>query len=332
MEATVRYLRDTLGLKFYMLRVADDGSKHWTRVEAPGSMRVMMCVVKTATPGAPPHEYVRFFSKVALRPGSYILTLSDVVVLRSPLGTEPWPGLRGLAWKSASPPAPVFNGSGADGFMDIPIPDYDDVRFVLGLDTIQEEKILLDWDSKKPLAVFRGSATGCGITPRSNVRLRAAVVSRARPDLLDAELTAVSAKPRIDPLTGRLGRIDVSRFKVGKRMPFEEFSHYKYILNLPGNVAAYRLVKLFLLGSVVLHAETPYKLWYEHLLRPGVHYIPVAADLSDLEEKVDWCRANDARCRRIASNALRVARKVLEPEYMFSETAKIMRRGTSGSP
>ena len=35
--------------------------------------------------------------------------------------------------------------------------------------------------------------------------------------------------------------------------------------------------------------------------------MPVAAELSDLEERIAWCRDNDARCRWIAANGARLA-------------------------
>jgi hypothetical protein len=43
------------------------------------------------------------------------------------------------------------------------------------------------------------------------------------------------------------------------------------------------------------------------LLQPFVDHVPVAADLSDLEAQIRWCRANDDACRRIAANAKALA-------------------------
>ncbi len=34
--------------------------------------------------------------------------------------------------------------------------------------------------------------------------------------------------------------------------------------------------------------------------------MPVKSDLSDLREKIDWCRNNDEKCRQIAANAKKV--------------------------
>ena len=44
-------------------------------------------------------------------------------------------------------------------------------------------------------------------------------------------------------------------------------------------------------------------MWYFPLLKPYVDHVPVKADLSDLEEKIRWCRENDEKCRIIGENA-----------------------------
>lgn len=44
-------------------------------------------------------------------------------------------------------------------------------------------------------------------------------------------------------------------------------------------------------------------MWYFPLLQPYVDHVPVKADLSDLEEKIRWCRQNDDKCREIGENA-----------------------------
>jgi hypothetical protein len=44
-------------------------------------------------------------------------------------------------------------------------------------------------------------------------------------------------------------------------------------------------------------------MWYFPLLQPYVDHVPVLADLSDLEEKIRWCRQNDDKCRQIGENA-----------------------------
>ena len=40
--------------------------------------------------------------------------------------------------------------------------------------------------------------------------------------------------------------------------------------------------------------------WFYDRLEPWVHYVPIKRDLSDLEAKVNWLRANDDKARAIS--------------------------------
>jgi hypothetical protein len=60
------------------------------------------------------------------------------------------------------------------------------------------------------------------------------------------------------------------------------------------------------LGSVILKVEARQvadRMWYFPLLKPYHDHVPVKPDLSDLEEKIRWCRENDAKCKVIGENA-----------------------------
>ena len=63
------------------------------------------------------------------------------------------------------------------------------------------------------------------------------------------------------------------------------------------------------LGSVILKVaprQVADRMWYFPILQPYVDHVPVKADLSDLEEKIRWCRDNDDKCREIAQNCLKL--------------------------
>lgn len=63
------------------------------------------------------------------------------------------------------------------------------------------------------------------------------------------------------------------------------------------------------LGSVILKVaprQVADRMWYFPILQPYVDHVPVKADLSDLEEKIRWCRENDDKCREIAQNCLKL--------------------------
>ena len=52
-------------------------------------------------------------------------------------------------------------------------------------------------------------------------------------------------------------------------------------------------------------------MWYSDLLEPMVHYIPIKKDCSDLVKKIEWCKKNDDKCKKIAQNAVKFYKKYL---------------------
>ena len=57
-------------------------------------------------------------------------------------------------------------------------------------------------------------------------------------------------------------------------------------------------------NSVVFMCKPIINSWLmEEKLQPNIHYIQIKDDLSDLEEKIDWCNNHPAICRDIIYNA-----------------------------
>jgi hypothetical protein len=171
------------------------------------------------------------------------------------------------------------------------------------------------WESKTPTAFFRGTATGGGITPETNQRLHLAQLSyewTQRGEVvskLDAKITGWNSRDK--KIAGAKMNFIVPTslpFKGGKENYVEIYkqSSFKYIIYAEGHCAACRYGFMMLLGSVILKVDSQCvadQLWYFPMLRPWYDHVPVRADLSDLEEKIDWCRANDDQCKEIAKNA-----------------------------
>ena len=168
------------------------------------------------------------------------------------------------------------------------------------------------WEKKRPTAVFRGASTGCGVTVQTNPRLKLAHMSytdRGRIEdgvaLLDAGITKWNCRPRKIAKNHHLQVIDPSRlgFPLVSFLTPEEQTRYKYVVNVDGHVSAFRLSLELSMGSVVLLQDSKYRVWFRKYLKEYVHYVPIKEDLSDLYDKIRWCRAHDAECRQIAKNA-----------------------------
>lgn len=92
-------------------------------------------------------------------------------------------------------------------------------------------------------------------------------------------------------------------------------------------MAAYRFPYLLAGNSVVFKQHSNY---YEHFygdLEPGVHYIPIRADLGDLVEKINWARQNDDLVRQIGINGRQYAIDNLLPKDIFCYHALLLQVG-----
>lgn len=195
---------------------------------------------------------------------------------------------------------------------DIPIPTGDDwtreqskqSKFFTDNCT-QHRKFTTPWVEKKEIAVFRGATTGCGVTIETNQRLKLAYLGTQHKDLLDAGVTKFNARPRKLEGSKYLQTIDVKNIglPIVNFMTPEEQSTHKYIVHVDGHVAAFRLGLEMSMGSCILKADSPYRMWFSHMIEPWVHYVPVKRDLSDLIERIEWCKKHDSRCKKIAENA-----------------------------
>jgi hypothetical protein len=277
-------------------------------------LRILQCIVKgrgeESNMSVP---YSRFFKnyKLSLPNGAYILNLTDAVLVRKDLKT-PWGGDSKYTQGRF---LPILGGSGAVGFFDIPIVNYDDVSIAQNPTKLGAYET--DWSKKKAKAVFRGSPSGCGTHAETNMRIKIAEM-KMDPEILDAGITRVGeGTPRFDPVRG-LSILDTTAKKIGF-MNLVEQSKHKYIVHIDGNVAAYRLLHTMMTGSVILKVKGRYTMWTDHMLKDGVHYIGVNEDLSDLEEKIRWCMEHDEECETIAKNAYEFAKMALSIYYV--ETA-----------
>lgn len=310
--------------------------KDLTRIKR-SHWKIMSCILKEERPEL--SEIVNVYLEVLkdlfakhpeglpIRNGMYVFSLRDLVLVRKD-GTEPWVDVVGYNQKLGFIPEkflPVFNSTGEKNCWDIPIPTYEDWNYVTLLETrLKFEDIILNWKEKKPTAVFRGGPTGCGYDARNNARIALAKLSlrlkaQGKDDLLNAGITPGAKKFKFHRDTG-LGffSMEAVKLKPASFLSKKEQSSYKYIIYAEGNVSAHRLATDMLLGSVILFVESEYTLWFEHLLKEYQHYIRIDRDLSNLEEKILWCRANDEICEQIGKNNRQFALDLLQKDVILN--------------
>ena len=159
------------------------------------------------------------------------------------------------------------------------------------------------WERRRGLAFWRGATTG-QIPPgqdwRALQRIRLCEMSRHAPDLLDAGLTKIVQLP--PPIADELRQSGLMRDYFSSA----NLHMFKYLIDVDGNTNAWGgLFERLLSGSAILKVESPlnYRQWYYDRLKPWVHYVPVARDLSDLRQRIEWLRAHDDQARQIGENA-----------------------------
>ena len=122
---------------------------------------------------------------------------------------------------------------------------------------------------------------------------------------------------------------------LGDPIPESAWIGDKFALDIDGytNTWSNFLVRLHL-GCCVLKVDSQhgYRQWYYDRIRPWEHFVPVKADMTDLVEKIDWVRTNDAQAREIAEKGQAFARSMtFESETAWAVAAICAASGVSVS-
>lgn len=210
------------------------------------------------------------------------------------INVRDWPQVHKLRHKSSQPL--VFSFSKDHQYLDILYPAWAFWSggpaidtFPTGIGKWDQLSTLISknqgtWQSKEPKVFFRGSRT-------SEERDPLILLSRKHNELIDAQYTKNQAwRSKKDTLGHEPAPI----------VSFEEHCKYKYLINLRGVAASFRLKHLFLCNSVVLNVESTMVEFFYHSLKPWVHYVPIRSDLSDLLDKINFLKENDQLAREIA--------------------------------
>lgn len=99
------------------------------------------------------------------------------------------------------------------------------------------------------------------------------------------------------------------------KMSIRKHLDYKFILCLEGYDVASNLKWVMSSGSVAVMPEPIYETWFmEGKLVPNVHYIRIASDFSDLEERLQHYIDHPAECLEIIRSANDYTRQFMDPE------------------
>lgn len=316
-------------------------------------LELMNCILQDKPESDEKHQYHSLLERLTMHhiipDGMYIFSLRDTLLIHK--YNHPWINFwkteekrfdkytgskackdrksRDMWYEENMKLLPIFNTTGAKDYYDIPIVEYETLNYINDKFYKYKDKyefVNKDFSTKVPKAIFRGSATGCGYD-EENVRLHLAKLSSKTSDnpylqkILDIGITAGKRK-FIYNSQGKIGILDLDAYlkkydiKRGEFMDKPTQSNYKYILIAEGNVSAHRIASDLLLNSVILLIDSMYTVWCSHLMIPYVHYIPIAADLSDLEKQLKYCEAHPEEMKAVAHEARKLGEKLLTPKSL----------------
>ena len=187
------------------------------------------------------------------------------------------------------------------------IPLEDDF-FEHGLEHWFPQDQLLPWEQRTDELVWRGGCSGIGEGESLRIRFAKEIY-------------------KYDPNTQvRLGRW----WSENKGIPEELFGEHMHHMSMTaqkiyfivdGNVIASNHMWGFATGAVPFLISNAY-CWFSEYLRPYVNYIPIAYNLNDLVEKIEWVKNNDEAAKQIAQGALELTRTVFSAEFQHQYLRK----------
>ncbi len=202
---------------------------------------------------------------------------------------------------STSQPLPVFAFSKRRDAKNVCL--FPDFEMLWDLTDPKREQVVdkLSWESKTPIAFFRGADTGI------EDRLRLTLFSYHHPELVDATFHRVE-RPEVRVLLESIGKQIVGA-------PIEHHFHYKYLFDVDGYASTYSRCRWILLSnSLLLKVQSDYCQWYYKALQPFIHFMPIRRDLSDLIDMLEFLKSHDAQARQIAELGRGVASELFSRE------------------
>jgi hypothetical protein len=204
--------------------------------------------------------------------------------------------------------------STAAGYGDLPVPDFlFDGWPQTGVGDYEEARARLAGVGIEPAE--RPVCGWIGATDTHPTRRALLELGRAHPELLEIQdVTWVPAAGAVPMATSAGNYLSLE----------EQVRRWALLIDVEGNGWSARLKLLLASGRPVLVQERPWQEWFFRLLRPGIHYLPVRADLSDLVPQVEWALAHREEAARIGQAGQRFAREHLRRADAVRRWAEVL--------
>jgi hypothetical protein len=112
-----------------------------------------------------------------------------------------------------------------------------------------------------------------------------------------------------------------------------EMLKYKYVIDMDGNTSTWDATAWKLnSNSVILKVESCWRQWFYDGYLPWIHYVPVANDMSDLQEKYKWCEEHQEECEKIIENAKKLFQEVYLYQNVVNRTIRTLHTISNCTP
>jgi hypothetical protein len=186
------------------------------------------------------------------------------------------------------------------------------------------------WAARKRMVIWRGSTTGiqqhpCGPAGKFSwlQRLEMCDKLQAGPH---AAVCDVGISNIVQIHDENLVREIIQAGFIRPRVEKQAFLDFKYSIDVDGNSNAWSgLFEALLLGCCILKVTSfnNYKQWYYDRLIPWTHFVPVRADLTDINNVLNWCLENDAACEGISIRSRELAASLTYDAEMEAAARKL---------
>lgn len=111
------------------------------------------------------------------------------------------------------------------------------------------------------------------------------------------------------------------------RLSIREQLRFKFVLSIEGVDVATNLKWIMSSNSVCVMPKPRYETWImEGRLVPGQHYVEVADDFSDLEDKFRFYLARPELCREISANAKRYISRFFDLDRQYALAGRVVEK------
>ena len=179
------------------------------------------------------------------------------------------------------------------------------------------------WDKKEGMLFWRGRGTD-GIYEPTIWRER----PRAKLVLMAKKSSQIDAGFTDPPEIAGEGVVHDLLVETGGMKSFispKEHMRYKYLMDIDGHSNGWdRCFWGLLSNSALFKQQSEFSQWYYRALVPNRDFVPVAHDLSDLEEKIAWAKAHDKHLEQVAENGKRVAEEIFSKGAVYGYIQELL--------